>query len=111
MMLEMLCIVSAPNCSTTRLTSTPQFRRNPRQKVSSNACSAEIALHSLGAEHRYLSSESGLENRIALLPLRTRSMECASTPKPRYGWRVQYFRLCFDSRLSRAKLEISYCLI
>ena len=42
-------------------------------------------------------------------------MECASTPKPRYGCRVQYFKLCRESRnpmpcvTGRAKFEISYC--
>ena len=43
------------------------------------------------------------------------SMECASTPNPRYGCRVQYLRLCRESRrpmpcvTGRAKFDISYC--
>ncbi len=56
------------------------------------------------------SSESGAENRTASTPRsKPGSIECASTPKPRYGCRVQYFRLWRDSYPCRAKLEISYC--
>src|SRR5208337_4841979 len=63
-----------------------------------------------GAPATYSSSESGVEKRTAF-PSAPCSIECASTPKPKYGCRVQYFRLCRDSQPSQAKFEISYCLI
>ena len=58
----------------------------------------------------YVPETSAARSEDRLPPARPKpSMECASTPKPRYGWRVQYFRLWRDSDPRRAKLEISYC--
>src|SRR5258708_5536562 len=102
----------APNSSRNRPISTPRLSLSPKKKLSSKACcwlTAE-ALKSAATKKRSYSSV------VANLTLSTPcsaagSIECASTPKPRYGCRVQYFKLCRDSNPGRAKLEISYCSI
>src|SRR6266404_5854172 len=104
------CILS-PYFSERRVKSTPRFRRNPKKNSSSRALSSVTSVRVSGVPASNRSRESAVAKRIASRSLckEARSIECASTPKPIYGWRVQYFRLCFDSCPARAKFEISYC--
>src|SRR5208337_4555144 len=99
-----------PECAAIFRRSTPRFKRNPRKKLSSKAAAADTTVFSKGEPATYFSRESAAAKRTASAPTTAEiSMECASTPKPKYGWRVQYFKLCCDSKPVRAKFEISYC--
>src|ERR1700722_17402835 len=89
--------------------STPRFKRKPKKKHSSNAAASVTTVRSCAAPATYFSSESGLAKRMDTTPAEDdASIECASTPKPRYGGDVQYLRLWRDSKPARMKFEISY---
>src|SRR5215469_1983035 len=96
-----------PNSSVTDSRSIPRVSRKPRKNDSSNASCRNTTTRLMSPPLEYSSRESAVENLTASPPS-DQSMECASTPNPRYGCRVQYFRLCRDSSPARAKLEISY---
>src|ERR1700676_5029695 len=103
-------IASSPKLAATCRKLTPQVSRRPRKNVSSSAADSETEVRFSGPSATYLSSESEVENRTASVPpSELGSIECASTPNPKYGCRIQYFKLCRDAYPDRAKLEISYC--
>src|SRR6476661_10760815 len=97
---------SSPKSDAIFFRSTPRFRRRPRKKVSSSAPEELTCVLLYGPPAMYSSSESGAAKRTASFgdPEQC-SMEWASTPRPRYGWRVQYLRLWRDWCPSRAKLD------
>src|SRR5262249_41005490 len=103
---------NAPNLLRSFSRSIPAFNRKPKKKLSSSAACLETSVRRRGTRETYDSSASEVENRTASKSSpEDFSIECASTPKPKYGCRVQYFKLCREAKPSRAKFEISYCAI
>src|SRR5262249_54123732 len=102
------CSSLCPNFAPISRRVIPRFTRNPRKKTSSRAALRLTTVFCKGAPAIYFSSESAEAKRTASdSPDADNSMECASTPNPRCGCLVQYFKLCLDSKPGCAKLEIS----
>src|SRR5207245_6126425 len=90
-----------------RSTSIPSNCRNPRNNSSSSAISA-VTASNCSTGNRPLSR--ALTYAAASCAFAHRCVpenECAPAPNPRYGSRLQYFTLCFDSNPGFAQFEIS----
>src|SRR5437660_6307208 len=90
-----------------RPTSIPSNWRNPRNNSSSNACSP-VTVSSCSSGNRPLSiARTYAAASCAFAQRCLPENECAPAPNPRYGSRLQYFKLCFDANPGFAQFEIS----